>query len=176
MKKKSINPRESLPPKSIFPYLLVFFGVFLALNFWATRNLSDHLSYSAFLDLIQKDQVQSVRISKELILGTLKVPLPDGKTRFSTARLDDPQMVSLLKEKKVEIIAEPEMPFWTKLLLWSLPLFLPLRWWLFSVRRGLGDGRGGLLGLTHYRDWETDRKSTRLNSSHLKLSRMPSSA
>ena len=26
-----------------------------------------------------------------------------------------------------------------------------------------------------YRDWETDRKSTRLNSSHLKLSRMPSS-
>ena len=29
---------------------------------------------------------------------------------------------------------------------------------------------------TTYRDWETDRKSTRLNSSHLKLSRMPSSA
>ena len=27
-----------------------------------------------------------------------------------------------------------------------------------------------------YRDWETDRKSTRLNSSDLKLSRMPSSA
>ena len=27
-----------------------------------------------------------------------------------------------------------------------------------------------------YRDWETDRKSTRLNSSHLKLTRMPSSA
>ena len=27
-----------------------------------------------------------------------------------------------------------------------------------------------------YRDWETDRKSTRLNTSHLKLSRMPSSA
>ena len=31
-----------------------------------------------------------------------------------------------------------------------------------------------LLGL--YRDWETDRKSTRLNSSHRSLSRMPSSA
>ena len=30
--------------------------------------------------------------------------------------------------------------------------------------------------LDFYRDWETDRKSTRLNSSHLKLSRMPSSA
>ena len=30
--------------------------------------------------------------------------------------------------------------------------------------------------LATYRDWETDRKSTRLNSSHRSLSRMPSSA
>ena len=29
---------------------------------------------------------------------------------------------------------------------------------------------------TCYRDWETDRKSTRLNSSHEFVSRMPSSA
>ena len=31
-------------------------------------------------------------------------------------------------------------------------------------------------GIAGYRDWETDRKSTRLNSSHRSLSRMPSSA
>ena len=31
-------------------------------------------------------------------------------------------------------------------------------------------------GKKRYRDWETDRKSTRLNSSHRSLSRMPSSA
>ena len=30
--------------------------------------------------------------------------------------------------------------------------------------------------LFKYRDWETDRKSTRLNSSHSGESRMPSSA
>ena len=55
----------------------------------------------------------------------------------------------------------------------------------------LDNGRGVVVALPHsgnwdhaaayflgrgYRDWETDRKSTRLNSSHLKLSRMPSSA
>ena len=34
---------------------------------------------------------------------------------------------------------------------------------------------GGLLE-TGYRDWKTDRKSTRLNSSHSRASRMPSSA
>ena len=36
--------------------------------------------------------------------------------------------------------------------------------------------KSGKRMLLEYRDWETDRKSTRLNSSHLKLSRMPSSA
>ena len=37
----------------------------------------------------------------------------------------------------------------------------------------LGMGKGSQLA---YRDWETDRKSTRLNSSHITRSRMPSSA
>ena len=32
------------------------------------------------------------------------------------------------------------------------------------------------VGPARYRDWETDRKSTRLNSSHEFVSRMPSSA
>ena len=32
------------------------------------------------------------------------------------------------------------------------------------------------IGVHLYRDWETDRKSTRLNSSHSAKSRMPSSA
>ena len=32
------------------------------------------------------------------------------------------------------------------------------------------------MNMTGYRDWETDRKSTRLNSSHSAKSRMPSSA
>ena len=37
--------------------------------------------------------------------------------------------------------------------------------WTNIYRKGCG-----------YRDWETDRKSTRLNSSHSAKSRMPSSA
>ena len=41
----------------------------------------------------------------------------------------------------------------------------------------IGSIATGLLGQKGaYRDWETDRKSTRLNSSHRSLSRMPSSA
>ena len=54
------------------------------------------------------------------------------------------------------------------------------------IRQMIGDKDWDMLcmyvvdGISHgrklYRDWETDRKSTRLNSSHRSLSRMPSSA
>ena len=40
----------------------------------------------------------------------------------------------------------------------------------------LAEGDTILMELVAYRDWETDRKSTRLNSSHITRSRMPSSA
>ena len=44
-------------------------------------------------------------------------------------------------------------------------------------RAGLkGDQVEDLRKTRWYRDWETDRKSTRLNSSHSAKSRMPSSA
>ena len=40
----------------------------------------------------------------------------------------------------------------------------------------IGDLGASLGSAWDYRDWETDRKSTRLNSSHITRSRMPSSA
>ena len=46
-----------------------------------------------------------------------------------------------------------------------------------SARRDIKqDAKAGKITDPVYRDWETDRKSTRLNSSHRSLSRMPSSA
>ena len=59
-----------------------------------------------------------------------------------------------------------------------------------EVQAKRDDGRAGGMGIAQlinsttqnyakklgYRDWETDRKSTRLNSSHSAKSRMPSSA
>ena len=77
-----------------------------------------------------------------------------------------------LKDKIEKYAYHPElMPFNQ---FEGLPLDFPLL--------GSGDGNQPfetaiVTGKQHnYRDWETDRKSTRLNSSHRSLSRMPSSA
>ena len=46
----------------------------------------------------------------------------------------------------------------------------------FEIARSSRTGILSTVAMRAYRDWETDRKSTRLNSSHRSLSRMPSSA
>ena len=45
-----------------------------------------------------------------------------------------------------------------------------------SIENQINELKTKLEEETKYRDWETDRKSTRLNSSHSAKSRMPSSA
>ena len=45
----------------------------------------------------------------------------------------------------------------------------------YALKYGVDDN-GDTIFFLYYRDWETDRKSTRLNSSHITRSRMPSSA
>ena len=46
--------------------------------------------------------------------------------------------------------------------------------WIIETKQNTWVYRNGYE--VYYRDWETDRKSTRLNSSHSAKSRMPSSA
>ena len=48
--------------------------------------------------------------------------------------------------------------------------------WTTEDKKAVAVNQANVWLSTNYRDWETDRKSTRLNSSHSGESRMPSSA
>lgn len=135
-------------PRNPFPWLISFFVVLLLMFSWLSRETMETISYSDFLDRVTKGDVKTVRISKELIVGELKTPESKGRTHFSAVRIEDPQLIPLLQKQQVSFTAEPEIPFWLKALAWAIPLFLIFRFWSFNLRRGLGESRGGLLGLT----------------------------
>jgi len=135
-------------PRSPLPFLVGFFIILLFLNFWVVRENTEPISYSDFLERVQKGEVKDVRISKDNILGVLKNPGSNGKKSFTAVRVDDPQLIPLLQKQQVTFTAEPELPLWFKTLMWIVPIFLILRFWSSSLRRGFGEGRGGLLGLT----------------------------
>ena len=52
----------------------------------------------------------------------------------------------------------------------------PAGWTIEEERAAIAKDEQEKIIKLDYRDWETDRKSTRLNSSHSAKSRMPSSA
>ena len=62
----------------------------------------------------------------------------------------------------------------------ALPMYYKQKIWTDQEREALRiikeEKQTRYYNKTGYRDWETDRKSTRLNSSHITRSRMPSSA
>ena len=77
-------------------------------------------------------------------------------------------------------MATPIFPIMDNLHMDTFFFFLPYRDWdnwkrFMGEQRNPGDSTSFLVPQV-YRDWETDRKSTRLNSSHSGESRMPSSA
>ena len=99
----------------------------------------------------------------------------DPRTMFSaTNPSDDPPVVFMSSPKRTWTEQEKNFPM-------SLHVAGPFEWftpWLNETygRRSPGYNNIKASIAETYRDWETDRKSTRLNSSHEIPSRMPSSA
>jgi cell division protease FtsH len=108
-------------------------------NLYNTRNqpLSTSVSYSELLDLIDKGEVASVRIQGNEVTGQYM----NGK-RFKTYVPEDPDMVKRLREKGVQITAEPPMetPWYTTALVSWLPMLILIGVWVFFMRQMQGGG------------------------------------
>jgi len=141
-----------MPPKRPAPhplsYLIGFFIFLFILNIWISTRATESMSYSDFIKKVESNEIQQVRISKESILGELRTAAESGKKRFITTRIEDPSLLPLLKEQGIVFSAEPELPWWMKALLWIIPVFFILRFWGLSFRKGIGEARGGFLGMS----------------------------
>lgn len=143
--------KEPKKSKNPIPFFLVIFGIFLFLNMWVNKQVTTALPYSEFLTQVQTGKLKQVRISKDTLLAERLEPDSTGKRLFTTQRVEDPGLISLLREKNISFTAEPELGIWMKVLLWSIPLFLLIRFGSLLFRQGLGDSRRGILGLTRSR-------------------------
>ena len=89
----------------------------------------------------------------------------EGKKEKSSARKERTQFVPPTLEEVKDYEAQKGYTFSAE------------KFWGYYESNGWRVGKNPMKNChALYRDWETDRKSTRLNSSHRSLSRMPSSA
>lgn len=132
------NPMVGGPKNLIF--IVFFFMACVFMLTWLTdytRHVKS-LNYSAFMKLVEDDQVKSVHISGQDVYGVLK----DG-TRFEAIVADNPSNWELLKNHNVEFSVAPTSNQFTvwHMILFTILLMIPLGIWFF-LRQARG-GSGG---------------------------------
>ncbi|KQT88151.1 ATP-dependent zinc metalloprotease FtsH [Aurantimonas sp. Leaf443] len=103
------------------------------------------IPYSQFLSDVDAGRVQSVTIQGQRIGGKYT----DGGSPFQTYAPEDPQLVSRLETKNIQITAGPPNdnvnPIWSMLLSFG-PILLILGVWIFLMRQMQGGAGGKAMG------------------------------
>ncbi len=130
-----MNNRLSPFYKNIALWLLISLVMIFLFNYFNTAEQNRTkitLSYSQFLELVKAGKITKVLLQGDEISGEQA----DGKP-FKTYAPNDPNLIRLLQEKKVEISARPkeESPWYTTILVSWLPMLLLVGIWIFFMRQ-----------------------------------------
>ncbi|MSU88406.1 ATP-dependent zinc metalloprotease FtsH [Rhodobacteraceae bacterium 2CG4] len=123
----------------VFVLMLALFNVFS--NGGPTQSARD-ISYSEFLDLVESDQVSSVKLDGENVI----VATRDNRTLQTVQpRNADPLPELRGADVNIEVVPQEQSTFMATLSLW-LPFLLLIGVWIFFMNRMQGGGKGGAMG------------------------------
>jgi cell division protease FtsH len=119
---------------SIWYFLFAVFAVMILHNMWVQSRTVEPVSYSEFQDLLKRGQVEEISITDNFIQGTLKSPLPDGRSKFVTTRVDT-SLARDLAQYNVKFTGVVESTFLRDLLGWIIPAVIFVGIWVFAMRK-----------------------------------------
>ena len=120
-------------------YAILTLLLLLSLQNYFAKQV-ENVPYSQFREWVKSGQVAKCTFSGEFIHGMVQVG--GDQHSFSTAAIDDPQLIDMLVEHGVDFDRQPENNWIAQLLSWSLPAIFFVAIWMFMARR-LGGGSGG---------------------------------
>ncbi|OGC77724.1 MAG: cell division protein FtsH [candidate division Zixibacteria bacterium RBG_16_40_9] len=124
------------------------------------------ISYSEFMKQLENANIKNVLLVKKELSGEFHQPLTKlvGKRELKYARFkavlpfDEPELLTKMREKNVEIRAEQESFNWSNLFLSLLPFILLGLLWLFLLRQMQGGSKGIFsFGKSKAHLWTQDR-------------------
>jgi cell division protease FtsH len=126
--------------KNLVFWVVIAIIMYLLFTFFYSKPRQTALekNYSDFISAVENNRVQEVEAQGRNITWVDK----DGK-RFKTYAPEDPEMIKLLREKKVVIHAkkEEDSPLWNIIISW-FPMILLIGVWLFFMRQmQIGGGK-----------------------------------
>jgi cell division protease FtsH len=127
--------------------LIALFAVLAIQRWWTESQRVETLPYSQFEALVEQRKVKDVYIDERFIRGTLREPIPDGRTRFITTRVE-PDLAANLAAHGVTVTGVVESTWLRDLLSWILPVLFFFGVWMFVFRRiAERQGMGGLMSI-----------------------------
>ena len=133
--------KKVLPPKarfSIWYFVIAFFSQLAICNNTIFLQKIETIPYGQFKRYIAEGNVNELIIGPENIKGTLK-GIPSRK--FKTVRVDDPNLVKELDERKVNYSGRHESKFLSTLFSWIIPIGIFFLIWRYAMKK-MGPGMG----------------------------------
>ena len=133
-------------------FMILLFHLFQA----PTQSLEEEIIFSDFMTKVDKGEVAEVMIKPNQVNGILK----DGN-KFKTYTVEYPDLVNLLRDKNVKIVAKPpdESPWYITFLVTWGPFVLFLVLWFFLMRQmQVGGNKALSFGKSRARLLTEDRK------------------
>ncbi|MEW5773466.1 MAG: ATP-dependent zinc metalloprotease FtsH [Thermodesulfobacteriota bacterium] len=131
--------------KNLFLWAAISLVMVVLFNLFNQQPPPQHkLSYSQFLEYVDRGEITEVRIQGQRITGTMA-----DNQRFSSFAPEDPGLVQRLVDKKVQVTAEPtdDSPWYMTLLVSWFPMLLLIGVWIFFMRQmQSGGGRAMSFG------------------------------
>jgi cell division protease FtsH len=131
-----------------FWYFVIAMMVIILLQQWLFGSGQvQTVPYSEFQSMVRDNKVSEVSVADEYIRGTLRQPLPDGRTQIFTLRVD-PDLAADLEKHGVTVTGVAKNTFISVLLSWVVPVLIFVVAWMYLFRRiAERQGMGGFLNV-----------------------------
>ena len=140
---EGLKKKDALPPKAHFSiwYFLIAFLLLTYLQQYFFSPKVETIPYSQFKQNLVAGNVTKLIIGPEHINGTLKGKDDKGEQDFTTIRVDDPNLVKELDERKVRYSGLYESKLIGSIISWVIPLVIMLLIWRYVMKK-MGPGMG----------------------------------
>jgi len=119
---------------NIWYLILAALAVFYLHDIWVQMRTVEPIPYSQFQDLLKENKVKEIAITNNYIQGELNQPLPDGRSKFVTARVE-PELAKDLDQYNVRFTGVIESTFLRDMLGWVIPAVAFFAIWIFVMRK-----------------------------------------
>ncbi len=122
---------------SVWYVFIAIWAVLLIHNMIVQTYQVKTIPYSEFLLSLEKGDIEEVYITQSHIQGKMKTPagITDKPAKFSTVRVDDPDLTKKLSESGVKFTGIIESTFLRDILSWIFPILIFFGIWFYVFKK-----------------------------------------